>query len=189
MTLVAFVSSTNSSYPVRNKVPLPTKREGSDNFVTEKYTRFLRRAEARHFVDTSPIKDNRRLRPHHPKLETFVKQWEEGTHHEETRNVRFAKSSYVNYNGSHPFEIMERRRKLFTHNLNFISDDPKRRDQTTTPWEPGVEYKPIRLLFDTMYLDLESERYSAEIIFLREQVLPKLKSFWEAGMFLDILFC
>jgi hypothetical protein len=207
-TLVTFgtaLDSTNSSsYPyhdgrIRNKIPFPTKKHGSTAYVSEKRRRLAKLLEQRHFVDTSSPKKEGRGRPrhlgsshhrrrHHPKLENFMNHWEESARHEEEGNIRFAASSFVNYNGTHPYEIMKRRRRLEKmQDFEFAvgGDHQKRRDQVVSyprpPWQEGAEYKPIRITFDTWFLDQEQLRYGAEIIFVKEKVLPKVKSFWEAG--------
>ena len=189
----ALYPSNSSQLTTELPLPLPTKEESSTDYVSEKTRRLYKLLEQRHFVDTLPTEEEERrhLRSHHrhPKLEHFVNHWEESTLHEETTSTRFAKSSFVDYNGTHPYEVMERRRRRHlanntTQESKFMFGDQTRRDQVFSyprpPWQEGAEYKPIRLRFDTWFLDQE-DRYGAEILFVKEKVLPMVQNFWQAG--------
>ncbi len=113
--------------------------------------------------------------------------------------TRFTNSSNpVDYGDNHPFEIIRRRRhrrKLYEsdvsepNNTMLTKQDKEEDDEFKSfyerhlaPWDANAQYKPIRIHLDTKFLTLVKQNYGPEVQFLENNLLPKVKSVWEAAL-------
>ena len=115
-------------------------------------------------------------------IHRFAKKWNDSELHEMTHRDRYATSHTVDYGGSHPYEIMERRRKLSSHNISSVNNDDTHRELKLAPWRQGAEYKHIRITLDTKYLPHKSETYRDKVELLITEILPPVKEFWNKAL-------
>lgn len=115
----------------------------------------------------------------HDKLKRFSTIWKASEDHESTYHNRFGRSKKVDYGNLHPFERMQRQRNLFTQSN--VRENDNRRLQSNH-WMEDTEYKPIRIVSDTTFLDLASESNSEKINFLKNEVLPPVFEFWTKAL-------
>lgn len=108
----------------------------------------------------------------------FEQKWLEAEEFERNTYERYAKSHKVDYGGNHPFEILERRRLKTNHNGTDGNTHYEVRERELTPWSPTSIYKPIRMHFDTVYLDSMPEKYQQKINVIKYEILPKVKEVW-----------
>ena len=120
----------------------------------------------------------------HDPLHHFSLTWEAAESHEAKHHSRLASSTAVDYGGSHPYEIMERRRQLVEENQGSIHLDKmvEGRSLQSNPWDSNAEYKPIRINVDTNYLSLLSSTNSQKIQFLKEEIIPEVVNFWTSAI-------
>ena len=147
-----------------------------------------------HRMSGTPITNNRDSRslvyPDEQKgeaavqLKRFDEQNDEDIFQEFTR---FTKSSKpVDYGDNHPYEVLRRRRMREASGSSLSSEDEEEfqsfLDRHLSPWDPNSEYKPIRIHMDTNYLGLVKKDYGPEVDYLENELLPKVKTFWEKAL-------
>jgi len=84
----------------------------------------------------------------------------------------------VDYMGQHPFE--QNTQQQYDNNNN--NDTQQRRTQTqrnpATTYNDASRYQPMRVQFDTHLLDALSKKYPAHVSYVRNVLLPSLRTFW-----------
>ena len=113
------------------------------------------------------------------KLTRFSTMWKASENHESIHNNRFGRSQNVDYGNSHPFERMQRQRNLFTQS-NARETDSRRLQ--LNHWMDDAEYKPMRIVSDTTFLDLATGSDREKIHFLKNEVLPPAFEFWTKAL-------
>ena len=119
-----------------------------------------------------------------PIVDHFEDRWSDIESFEKEKHMRAAQSHHVEYGGNHPFEILEKRRlhQSITDNSIRTLDDSDERQ--LSPWSSNAVLKPIRLYFDTTYIEVmkDSAQYSEHIIALNTDILPRVVQRWKSAL-------